>query len=96
MFEKKKKIIIRLPDLRGKDRDSLDVKSVNKFIAIFQKSSHTFLLCGSQWIWSYRGEKQKELYTGDQRAFCPVFPITHCLGNKFHFSISNIEIAMLV
>lgn len=44
---KKKKIIIRLPDLRGKDTDSLDVKSVNKFIAIFQKSSHTFCSAGA-------------------------------------------------
>ena len=42
----KKKIIIRFPDLRGKDIDSLDVKSVNKFIAIFQKSSHTFCSVG--------------------------------------------------
>jgi len=84
-----------LPDLRGKDTDSW-CKECQQIYSHFSKVITHILRCGSQWSWSYRGEKQKELYIGDQRAFCPVFPITHCLGKKFHFSISNIEIAMLV
>lgn len=93
------KRVTRLPDSRGKDVDSMSWwEECQHICGHFSKTTidiyQVFALWQPQELEQQR-RKTKSTILGIRRALCPVFPITHCLRNKFPFSFSKIETVML-